>query len=72
LRLRTALAVAATVCAAANAATPVLALDAMTSPEVRARIDAGARTVLLPIGGTEQNGAHLVLGARAAHRRGAR
>jgi creatinine amidohydrolase len=62
LRLRTALAVAATVCAAANAATPVLALDAMTSPEVRARIDAGARTVLLPIGGTEQNGAHLVLG----------
>lgn len=50
-------------CASATpAAAPTWALDAMTSPEVRARIDAGARTVLLPIGGTEQNGAHLVLG----------
>jgi creatinine amidohydrolase/Fe(II)-dependent formamide hydrolase-like protein len=63
LRLRSALAAAATLSAAAAAvAAPPVALDAMTSPEVRARIDAGARTVLLPIGGTEQNGAHLVLG----------
>lgn len=65
-RLRTALAVAAMLCATAAAASGpaahVVMLDAMTSPEVRARIDAGARTVLLPIGGTEQNGAHLVLG----------
>ncbi len=34
----------------------------MTSPEVRARIDAGATTVIVPIGGTEQNGPHMVLG----------
>ena len=34
----------------------------MTSPELRARIATGTTTVLIPIGGTEQNGAHLVLG----------
>jgi creatinine amidohydrolase/Fe(II)-dependent formamide hydrolase-like protein len=37
-------------------------LEELTSTELRARIDRGATTVLLPIGGTEQNGAHLVLG----------
>lgn len=39
-----------------------LELEAMTSTEIRARIDAGTRTVLLPVGGTEQNGAHLAVG----------
>jgi creatinine amidohydrolase/Fe(II)-dependent formamide hydrolase-like protein len=34
----------------------------MTSPELHARIAAGATTVLVPIGGTEQSGPHLVLG----------
>ena len=34
----------------------------MTSPEVAARIAAGSTTLLVPIGGTEQNGAHMVLG----------
>jgi creatinine amidohydrolase len=34
----------------------------MTAPELRSRIDAGTRTALLPIGGTEQNGPHMVLG----------
>lgn len=37
-------------------------LEQLTSPEVRARVAAGTRTVLVPVGGTEQNGAHLVLG----------
>ncbi len=37
-------------------------LEAMTSPELRARIDSGTVTALLPIGGTEQNGPHMVLG----------
>ncbi|MBI3369361.1 MAG: creatininase family protein [Burkholderiales bacterium] len=44
------------------AAPPEVALEAMTSTELRDAIAAGSTTVLLPIGGTEQNGAHLVLG----------
>jgi creatinine amidohydrolase/Fe(II)-dependent formamide hydrolase-like protein len=39
-----------------------LQLEALTSTELRARIAAGATTALLPIGGTEQNGPHMVLG----------
>lgn len=37
-------------------------LEEMTSPELRDRIAQGATTVLVPIGGTEQNGPHMVLG----------
>jgi len=37
-------------------------LEDLTSPELRARIAGGATTVLVPIGGTEQNGPHMVLG----------
>jgi creatinine amidohydrolase/Fe(II)-dependent formamide hydrolase-like protein len=37
-------------------------LEALTSTELQQRIAAGTRTVLLPIGGTEQNGAHMALG----------
>jgi len=37
-------------------------IEEMTSPELRERIAAGATTVLVPIGGTEQNGPHIVLG----------
>ncbi len=37
-------------------------LEEMTSPELRDRIARGATTVLVPIGGTEQNGPHMVLG----------
>lgn len=37
-------------------------LEELTSPELQTLIDAGTRTVLVPIGGTEQNGAHMVLG----------
>src|SRR3954463_2804400 len=52
--------VAALSVAAAHAA-PV-DIEQMTSPELKARIAAGATTVLVPIGGTEQNGPHMVLG----------
>ena len=37
-------------------------LEDMTWPEVRDAIDAGKTTVLIPTGGTEQNGPHMVLG----------
>lgn len=37
-------------------------LEDLTSPELRARVANGATTVLVPIGGTEQNGPHMVLG----------
>jgi creatinine amidohydrolase/Fe(II)-dependent formamide hydrolase-like protein len=37
-------------------------LEAMTSTELRDRIAHGTTTILVPIGGTEQNGAHMVLG----------
>jgi creatinine amidohydrolase/Fe(II)-dependent formamide hydrolase-like protein len=49
------------VVAGAHAADTV-ELEALTSPELRDRIAAGDTTVLLPVGGTEQSGAHLVLG----------
>src|SRR5437763_87254 len=52
--------VAALSIAAAHAA-PV-EIEQMTSPELKARIGAGATTVLVPIGGTEQNGPHMALG----------
>jgi creatinine amidohydrolase len=56
---------------AAMLAAPLLALaspsasvyvEDLTSPELRARIAAGATTVLVPIGGTEQSGPHIALG----------
>ena len=37
-------------------------LEEMTWTELRDRVAAGATTVLIPIGGTEQNGPHMVLG----------
>ncbi len=39
-----------------------LQLEELTWPELRDRIAAGATTVLIPIGGTEQNGPHMTLG----------
>lgn len=57
------LAVAAGAAAAgARAGATGVWLDELTSPELRERIARGTTTVLLPIGGTEQNGAHLALG----------
>jgi len=66
-RLASVAAVLLALCApAARAALPAgLAandLEAMTSVELRERIAHGATTVIVPIGGTEQNGAHMLLG----------
>jgi creatinine amidohydrolase len=47
----------------AHAQTPAtVRLDELTWPELKARIDAGATTIIVPIGGTEQNGPHMALG----------
>jgi len=46
----------------AHAAVGSVWLEELTSAELRERIVGGATTVLVPIGGTEQNGAHLALG----------
>lgn len=37
-------------------------IERMTWPEVAAALKAGATTIIVPTGGTEQNGAHMVLG----------
>jgi creatinine amidohydrolase len=49
---------------AACAAPPLapVMLETMTSPELAARVAAGATTILIPIGGTEQNGPYMTLG----------
>jgi creatinine amidohydrolase len=47
---------------AASGAVPSVFLEELTSFELRALVAQGATTVLVPIGGTEQNGPHLALG----------
>jgi creatinine amidohydrolase len=47
---------------ASHAASGSVWLEELTSVELRERIAGGSTTVLVPIGGTEQNGAHLALG----------
>jgi creatinine amidohydrolase/Fe(II)-dependent formamide hydrolase-like protein len=37
-------------------------MEELTSPEIRARIDSGAVIAIIPTGGTEQNGPHMVIG----------
>ena len=37
-------------------------IDELTSPELQALVRAGRTTALVPIGGTEQSGPHIVLG----------
>jgi creatinine amidohydrolase len=49
------------VAAPAGASSSVYVED-LTAPELAARIAAGATTVLVPIGGTEQSGPHMALG----------
>lgn len=45
------------------AATPATVfIEQMTSPEVAAAIQGGKTTIIVPIGGTEQNGPHMALG----------
>ena len=55
-------AAAASTLVAAHAAAPGPHIEDMTWPELRERIQAGSTTILVPIGGTEQNGPHMVLG----------
>jgi creatinine amidohydrolase len=45
---------------------PSLVLEDLTWPELREAIKAGKTTILVPIGGTEQNGPHMVLGKHNA------
>src|SRR5213595_2951415 len=66
--LKSLVAVAALVPALAFGQTGVR-LEEMTSPELRERIAAGKTTILIPIGGTEQNGPHMVLGKHNARAR---
>jgi creatinine amidohydrolase/Fe(II)-dependent formamide hydrolase-like protein len=56
---------AVTTCALAQAPAPVFIED-LTSPELKRAIDAGRTIVLVPIGGTEQNGPHMTLGKHNA------
>jgi creatinine amidohydrolase len=61
--LRRAACVALALCAtAASAASTSLHLEDLTWPELRDRVAAGTTVVLVPIGGTEQNGVHMALG----------
>ena len=60
-RLHVVLLAAALACAAPVFAASVQ-LEELTWTELRDRIAGGATTVLLPIGGTEQNGPHMTLG----------
>ena len=52
---------AATAGVPAHGATTVF-LDELTWPELQDRIGAGTTTVIVPVGATEQNGPHMVLG----------
>ncbi len=43
-----------------------VAFESLTSPELAARIASGTTTILVPIGGTEQNGPYMTLGKHNA------
>lgn len=49
-----------------SAAPPSRNLAELTSPEVAQAVRSGVTTILVPIGGTEQNGAHMTLGKHNA------
>ena len=62
-RLVAALLAAATgLAAAASAPSPSVFVEELTWTELRDAIAAGATTVIVPVGGTEQSGPHMVLG----------
>jgi len=52
--------------AAGPAAAPSVRLEDLTWTELRALVQAGATTVIVPVGGTEQNGPHMALGKHNA------
>jgi creatinine amidohydrolase len=56
--------------ATARAAAPSVYLEDLTSTEVAEQLRQGHRTVIIPVGGVEQNGAHMALGKHnfRAHR----
>jgi creatinine amidohydrolase/Fe(II)-dependent formamide hydrolase-like protein len=54
--------VATLILASPGQAAPTVQLEEMTSTELQSLVAAGTTTALVPVGGTEQNGAHLVLG----------
>jgi len=62
LRAWSRLVVVAAACIAAPVSAASVRLEDMTSPEVAQAIARGQTTVLVPIGGTEQNGPHMTLG----------
>src|SRR5271170_8307709 len=45
-----------------SVAAPTVWLDQLTWPELQAQIKAGKTTIIIPIGGTEQNGPHMAIG----------
>lgn len=55
-------ALAAALLPCAHAVSSAVQIEELTWTELRDRMAAGATTVLVPIGGTEQNGPHMVLG----------
>jgi creatinine amidohydrolase/Fe(II)-dependent formamide hydrolase-like protein len=52
----------ALLCTAARAAPPSVFIDDLTWIEVRDALKAGTTTIIIPVGGTEQNGPHMALG----------
>ncbi len=64
MNLRAALVVILTLLAAPALAQPPdsVFLEELTWPELRALVAAGKTTIIVPIGGTEQNGPHMALG----------
>ena len=56
------LAAATGLAAAASAPSPSVFVEELTWTELRDAIAAGATTVIVPVGGTEQSGPHMVLG----------
>jgi len=44
-------------------------LEELTSPELRAAVRGGKTTIFIPIGGTEWNDSHMVLGKHNARSR---
>ncbi len=62
MRVVVALLLAAFIGAASPAPTGTVRLDEMSSPQVRDALLAGTRTIIVPVGGIEQNGPHMALG----------
>jgi len=65
IRALSAVVALAAVSAAAQGPRTVM-LEELTWPELRARIAQGATTIIVPVGGTEQNGPHMTLGKHNA------